>query len=75
MAMKLARMRAKALVVGARGRSGDDGEPQGGGARKQRGIAKQKIGTGCKAIGAPISTLCLRIKSYGQWLTTLGGLD
>ena len=46
--MKPTRMRAKALGVSARGRSGDDGEPQGGGARKQRGIAKQKIGTGCE---------------------------
>ena len=82
MATKLTRMRAKALRVGARGRSGDDGGPRDVGTRKQRGIAKQKIETGCvlvffcKAIGSPISTVYyLRIKSYGQWLTTLGGID
>ena len=45
--MKPTRMRAKALGVGARGRSGDDDRPRDEGARKQRGIAKQKIETGC----------------------------
>ena len=45
--MKPTRMRAKALGLGARSRSGHDGDPQGGGPRKQRGIAKQKIETGC----------------------------
>ena len=83
MAKKLTRMHAKALGVGARGRSGDDGGPRDVGARKQRGIAKQKIETGCvlvffcKATGSPISTVhYLWIKSYGQWLTTtLGGID
>ena len=50
--MKAGWMRAKALGVGARGRSGDDGEPQGVGARNQRGIAKQKIETGCALVFA-----------------------
>ena len=45
--MKPTRMRAKALGVGARGRSGDDGGPRDVEARKQRGIAKQNIETGC----------------------------
>ena len=44
--MKPGRMRAKALGVGA------DGEPQGVGAREQRGIAKQKIDTGCVLVFA-----------------------
>ena len=39
--------RAKALGVGARGRSGYDGELRRVGARKQRGIAKHKMKTGC----------------------------
>ena len=50
--MQSARMRAKALGVGARSRPGDDGEPQGVGARKQRGIAKQKIESGCVLVFA-----------------------
>ena len=41
MAIKLGRMHAKALGVGA------VGETQGIGAREQRGIEKQKIETGC----------------------------
>ena len=36
-----------------------DDDASAGGSSKQRGIAKQKIA----------------IKSYGQWLTTLGGID
>ena len=27
------------------------------------------------AVGSPVSTVYLRIKSYGQWLTALGGID
>ena len=46
MAMKLGWMRAKALGVGA------DGETQGVGAREQRGIAKEKIETGCVLVFA-----------------------
>ena len=46
MAMKLGWMRAKALGVGT------DGETQGVGAREQRGIAKEKIETGCVLVFA-----------------------
>ena len=45
-------MRAKALGVGARGRSGDDGALRCVGAQKQRGIAKQRIETGCVLVFA-----------------------
>ena len=44
--MKPGRMRAKARGVGA------DAEPQGVGAREQRGMAKQKIETGCVLVFA-----------------------
>ena len=44
--MKPGRMRVKVLGVGA------DGEPQGVGAREQRGIAEQKIETGCVSVFA-----------------------
>ena len=44
--MKLGRMHAKALGVGA------DGETQGMRAREERGIAKQKIETGCMLVFA-----------------------
>ena len=50
--MKPTRMRAKAFGVVARTRSGDDGGSRGVGARKQRGIAKQKIETGCVIVFA-----------------------
>ena len=50
--MKPTRMRAKAPGVGARGRSSDDGGPRCVGARRQRGIAKQKIETGCVLVFA-----------------------
>ena len=44
--MKPGRMRPKALGVGV------DGEPQGVGARERRGIAQQKIETGCALVFA-----------------------
>ena len=50
--MKPTRMRANALGVVARARSGDDSGSRGVGARKQRGIAKQRIETGCVLVFA-----------------------
>ena len=50
--MKPTRMCAKALGVGERGRSSDEGGPRDVGARKQRGIAKQKVETGCVLVFA-----------------------
>ena len=72
--MKPGRMRAKTLGIGA------DAEPQGVGAREQRGIAKQKIETGRVLVFLQGNRITdqysiLAVKSYGQWLTTLGGID